>query len=168
MAILKESVNIVLSVVLLMLSTFSTAQEQFRHSSVDTLISNNVEPEGVVFEILEWRDNTWKWASPMIKSLRNQLQNKYPELEIAIVSHGDEQFELTKNRESQQPQAINILNDMVMNGVSLHVCGVNSGWNNVGDDEYIDIVDVAVSGPAKINDYIMLGYEHILIQNKIE
>lgn len=161
---LKESISIIFYTILLMSSPTTFANGEFNHPEVDKLMNSNEEPEGVVFELLEWEENTWKWASPMISSLRTQLQFKFPGIEIAIVSHGDEQFELTKSRKYEQPSAMSILKDMTMDGVSLHVCGVNSSWNNVGDDEYLDMVDVAVSGPAKINDYIMLGFDHIIIQ----
>ncbi|MBT5165446.1 MAG: DsrE family protein, partial [Candidatus Thioglobus sp.] len=45
--------------------------------------------------------------------------------------------------------------------IDLHVCGAHSSWFGINPDGYIDIVDVAVSGPAKINDYINLGYQPI-------
>lgn len=160
---LVRSLFIIFSVMLFAINSFSIAQEEITHQKVDSIVNGNVEPEGVVFEVIEWQDNTWQWASPMIQSLIIKLNIKYPDLEFAIVSHGDEQFELIKSRKKDQPIAMNILHNLNKDGVSLHVCGVNSSWNNTDYDEYIDIVDVAVSGPAKINDYIMLGFEHIII-----
>jgi hypothetical protein len=50
--------------------------------------------------------------------------------------------------------------------VSLHVCGTHSSWYDIPESSYIDIVDVAVSGPAKINDYINLGYQPIQLYKK--
>ena len=69
-------------------------------------------------------------------------------------------------RVKEQPEAISLLRDIVKDGTNLHVCGVYSGWRDVKPEEYIDIVDVAASGPAKINDYINLGYQPIQLYKK--
>ena len=98
----------------------------------------------------------------MIQDLRMQLKAKYPEIEIAVVSHGREQFQLIKKRAKRQKQAISILEELVnQEQVNLHVCGTHSSWYDIPESSYIDIVDVAVSGPAKINDYINLGYQPV-------
>jgi hypothetical protein len=78
------------------------------------------------------------------------------------VSHGREQFQLLKSRVKSQQKAIAILEGLVQQeNIDLHVCGAHSSWFGINPDGYIDIVDVAVSGPAKINDYINLGYQPI-------
>jgi intracellular sulfur oxidation DsrE/DsrF family protein len=90
----------------------------------------------------------------MTSSLLNEV--------IDIVSHGSEQFQLTRKSAKKQKAAISILEDLVRNeNVDLHVCGTHSSWVGIPASSYIDIVDVAVSGPAKINDYINLGYQPI-------
>ena len=68
---------------------------------------------------------------------------------------------------AEQPQAIAQLAELVDQGVNLHVCGAHSSWRNIDPSEYIEIVDVAGSAPAQINDYIKLGYQHILIQKPL-
>lgn len=134
----------------------------YTHPGVDRLIQANNDPEGVIFELIESDKNTWKWAAPMIKDLRMQLKEKYPNIEIAVVSHGQEQFQLLKKRVDRQKGAVSILKDLVQRkDVDLHVCGAHSSWFNISVDDYIDIVDVADSGPAKINDYINLDYQLI-------
>jgi len=49
-------------------------------------------------------------------------------------------------------------------GVNLYVCGTHSSWKNISEDSYIDIVNVSPSGPARINDYLNLGYTKILLR----
>ncbi len=138
------------------------AFSDYTHPSVKRLIQSNSAPIGVVFELIESDKRTWQWAAPLIKSLRTQLKEKYPDIEIAVVSHGREQFQLTQKRAKHQKQAISILKDLVIKeGVDLHVCGTHSSWYDIDPNSYLDIVDVAVSGPAKINDYINLGYQPI-------
>jgi len=137
----------------------------YTHPSVNRLIQANNEPVGVVFELIESDKRTWTWAAPMIKDLKDQLKAKYPDIEIAVVSHGREQFQLTKKRAKRQKAAISILEDLVRKeDVGLHVCGTHSSWYDIPTSSYIDIVDVAVSGPAKINDYINLDYQLIILK----
>jgi intracellular sulfur oxidation DsrE/DsrF family protein len=147
---------------LLLLLISSAVMANYTHPSVNRLMQNNVEPVGVVFELVESDKSSWEWAAPMIQDLRMQLKEKYPEIEIAIVSHGREQFQLIKKRAESQKQAISILEDLVRkDNVNLHVCGTHSSWFDINPNSYLDIVDVTVSGPAKINDYINLGYQPI-------
>ena len=74
------------------------AFSDYTHPSVKRLIQSNSAPIGVVFELIESDKRTWQWAAPLIKSLRTQLKEKYPDIEIAVVSHGREQFQLTQKR----------------------------------------------------------------------
>ncbi len=150
---------------LLLLLISSTLMANYTHPSVNRLIQANNEPVGVVFELIESDKRTWTWAAPMIKDLKDQLKAKYPDIEIAVVSHGREQFQLTKKRAKRQKAAISILEDLVRKeDVGLHVCGTHSSWYDIPTSSYIDIVDVAVSGPAKINDYINLDYQLIILK----
>ena len=162
---LKSNIKALILLVLALLIS-STVIADYTHPGVDRLIQANKEPAGVVFELIERDKKTWEWAAPMIKDLKAQLKEKYPNLDIAIVSHGREQFQLMSRRVKEQPEAISLLRDIVKDGTNLHVCGVYSGWRDVKPEEYIDIVDVAASGPAKINDYINLGYQPIQLYKK--
>ena len=148
-------------ITLILLTTLLHAEE-FKHPAVDKIIEQGVEPDGVVFELVTGSKNTWGWAAPMVKDLSKQLKQKYPEIDIAIVSHGYEQFQLTKSNANNQKTTISILKDLVKkDDVDLHVCGTHSSWYNVPEEDYIDIVDVTSSGPARINDYQSMGYKLI-------
>lgn len=136
----------------------------FKHPDVERLLTAADEPDGVVFELISWDDKTWQWATPMIRDLRAQLKQRFPEIDIAVVSHGGEQFQLTRQREAEQPRAIAQLASLTEEGVDLHVCGTHSYWNDIAEDAYLDFVDVSPSGPAQVNDYIRLGFTHILLQ----
>jgi intracellular sulfur oxidation DsrE/DsrF family protein len=153
---------------LLTLSLISpVVADEFQHPAVNRLLQAQEAPDGVVFEISSWDKNSWQWAAPLISSLHRQLKARFPALDVAIVSHGGEQFQLTRQRQAEQPQAIAQLAELVDQGVNLHVCGTHSSWRNIDPSEYIEIVDVAGSAPAQINDYIKLGYQHILIQKPL-
>lgn len=154
-------------VIFLLLFQSSLFASDYSSLSVNKILQSTEEPAGVVFELVSWDENTWQWASPMINNLRNQLKTKFPEIDIAVVSHGAEQFQLTRDKVYKQAKAIAQLSELVEDGVDLHVCGTHSSWRDVPDSAYIDIADVAPSGPAQINDYVKLGYEHVLLQKPL-
>ena len=153
-------------ILLFALLTFAivTHAAEYSDPTVNRLLKSAEEPDGVVFELISWDDKTWQWAAPMIADLRQQLQAKFPAIDVAVVSHGGEQFQLTRQQAKQQPQAIAQLQDLTEQGVNLHVCGTHSSWQDVPASAYLEMVDVSPSGPAQINDYIKLGYTHILLQ----
>ncbi|MBT3744358.1 MAG: hypothetical protein HOG86_02405, partial [Candidatus Thioglobus sp.] len=110
------------ALILLLLS--STLMANYSNPYVNQLLESDNEPEGVVFELIESDKKTWKWAAPMIKDLKIQLKEKYPNIEIAVVSHGREQFQLLKSRVKSQQKAIAILEGLVQQeNIDLHVCG---------------------------------------------
>lgn len=146
--------------------SFALATE-YSNPSVNRLLALDERPDGVVFELISWDKSTWQWAAPMITDLRQQLRARFPGIDVAIVSHGGEQFQLTRERQQEQPQAIAQLTALVEDGVGLHVCGTHSSWKGVDETAYLDIVDVSPSGPAQINDYIKLGYQHVLLQRPL-
>lgn len=133
-------------------------------AEVDALIDAGTPPDGVVFELISGDPQTWQWATPLLRKLRNRLQKRYPGLDVVVVSHGSEQFQLLAEREGEQPQAIAGLRELAGEGMHVHVCGVHSSWRNVSEDKYADFVDVSPSGPAQINDYRALGYHRIMLR----
>ena len=139
----------------------------YSHPDIDRMLRTDTAPDGLVIELLSWDDRTWDWAAPMITDLRQQLLQRFPDIDIAVVSHGGEQFQLTKENAVEQPEAIAQLGELTEQGVNLHVCGTHSSWRDVEETAYIDIVDVSPSGPAQINDYIKLGYRHIQLSRPL-
>lgn len=125
------------------------------------LFAREEAPPGVVVELIEWERNSWQWATPLLIELRERLRQRFPEADLAIVSHGGEQFQLTRQRQAEQLEALRQLQGLVDDGVDLFVCGTHSSWREVPADAYLEFVQVAPSGPARINDYVDLGYVHV-------
>jgi len=65
---------------------------------VQALIDRAEAPEGVVFEIVSAQSRYLDWALPEAARLSMRLRDAFPGLDIAIVSHGTEQFALTRER----------------------------------------------------------------------
>ena len=131
--------------------------------SVQAIIDSGEAPEGVVFEIVSRDKQYLDWALPETKRLSMQLRDSFPQLDIAIVTHGVEQFALTKNQLATNTGLNNTVKSLLDSDVQLHVCGTYAERKGVEAEEFSELVDVAAEGPAQINDYIKLGYLRIKI-----
>ena len=147
----------------LMIITDVQAKSSFKNAQVDALLAKDEAPQGVVFELISGDPKTWVWASPMLADFHERLRAKFAGLDIVVVSHGAEQFQLMTSRKREQPAAIAQLADLASEGVDVHVCGVHSSWRDVPQSAYLNFIDVTASGPAQINDYVALGYAFIIL-----
>ena len=134
-------------------------------AEVDRLLEADEEPVGVVFEIVEDDEDALGWALPEVARLSAQLRRRFPDLPIAVVTHGREQFGLLAN-EADGPLAPihNEAQELRAGGVDLHVCGVHAGWDGYTPEDFPAYVDVSASGPAQIRDYRNLGFVLIELQ----
>lgn len=122
-------------------------------------------PSGVVFEIVSGQKNALTWAIPQVKTKARQLRQRFPGLDIAVVSHGAEQFALMTKEKSRYKNTHKAVADLIsQDNIQLHVCETYAGWKGVSASEFPDYVDVAPAGPAQINNYRELGYLVIRIR----
>ena len=56
------------------------------------------------------------------------------------------------------------MRSLLADDITVHVCGTHASWRGKVDEDFPDYVDVAVSGPAQINDYQALGYELVVLE----
>ncbi|MEJ2141242.1 MAG: DsrE family protein [Gammaproteobacteria bacterium] len=155
---------ILFSLFTLTLISFSSSAASYL-DQVSRIISESEAPEGVVFEIVTGEPEGLRWALPEAKKEIERLRAKFPDLDIAVVTHGREQFALQKKHKQRYRKVHSLTESLVKDsGVSLHVCGTYAEWHNVAADEFAEYADVAAAGPAQINDYVKLGYIKILIE----
>ena len=154
--------NIFLLTISLFLSNLFLSQASYAsdpNEQVEEILSLKEAPAGIVFEIVTGESNSLEWALPETKNYIKELRTRFPELEIAIVTHGNEQFALQKSKDKKYKKVHSLTKQLVTDdNVPLHVCGTYAGWKGVTEEEFPDYVDVAAAGPATINDYISLGY----------
>jgi intracellular sulfur oxidation DsrE/DsrF family protein len=149
-----------LLLVMLLIPGSAAAQPQ-----IEALLNQTSEPAGVVFEVLEEDEDALTWALPLVQQLAERLRARFPELPIAVVTHGREQFGLlTANKEGRLAGIHNEAQDLTAAQVDLHVCGVHASWDGHVPEDFPAYIDVAASGPALINDYRALGYEVVRLQ----
>lgn len=150
-----------LSLMLLCLAALAHAQTD---SPISQLLNNERAPEGVVFEIVSGDADALEWAIPRTRGYIQQLRQRFPDLPIAVVSHGQEMFSLqTQNEYGSQAVHQQVRSLVEQQHVTLHVCGTYAGWQGLADEDFPAYVDVAAAGPAQINDYLALGYVKIRI-----
>jgi intracellular sulfur oxidation DsrE/DsrF family protein len=159
-------VRLPILIVVLFLMACQTLYAEADHT-VDHLLEQNEAPEGVVFEIITDDDDGLEWAMPRTQQYIKQLHEKFPQLEIAVVTHGREMFALQKRDidgyQDVHKQVQSLIQD---EHVSLHACGTYAGWRGLTSEDFPAYVDVTASGPATINDYIALGYVKIIIEEE--
>jgi len=149
-----------LLLVVLLIPGSAAAQPQ-----IEALLNKTSEPAGVVFEVLEEDEDALTWALPLVRQLAERLRARFPELPIALVTHGREQFGLlTTNNEGRLAGIHNEAQDLTAAQVDLHVCGVHASWDGHVPEDFPAYIDVAASGPALINDYRALGYDVVRLQ----
>lgn len=154
---LKTPVHYIL-ICLVMLSSSAYAD------TFDYLIARDQRPEGVVIEIVSSDRMLLNTLLPELNADIQRLRNKYPDLPIAIVTHGQEQFMLTRNNRSEAEQAHGVVEQLaVKDDIEVHVCGTYASWFGVSENDFPEYVNVAPAGPVQINNYEELGYELITL-----
>lgn len=132
-------------------------------NTLHELLQQEPPPQGVVIEIVEGDRNALASLLPEARAAIRQLRARNPEMDIAIVTHGREQFAL----QTEKAEAYQSIHDDVRSlgeeAVPVHVCGVHASWEHLGPEDFPDYVDVAPNGPIQIRQYQEMGYALMLI-----
>jgi intracellular sulfur oxidation DsrE/DsrF family protein len=131
---------------------------------VADLLSENKAPDGVVFELIGNKGDYLLNALKKVKIYKEQLQKKFPKLDIAVVSHGSEQFNLTKNNQSKAKEAHSHVQTLVASDVPVHICETHASWRGITPEDFPDYITVSSTGPVQIKQYQELGYILVVIK----
>jgi intracellular sulfur oxidation DsrE/DsrF family protein len=133
-------------------------------SEIDDIITQKQAPAGIVFEIVSDEDGLLGELLPSVKADIEELRQRFPDLPIAIVSHGKELFALTIKNSSSELSTHDLVKQLVKaEDVDVHVCGTHAGWYDVTAEAFPDYVDVTAAAPAQIDDYEAIGYTVIIL-----
>ncbi len=127
------------------------------------LLARDAAPAGVVFEIVSGDADYLETTLPVAHDVARRLRERFPGLDVVIVTHGREQFALLSREADASPQVHAKVQSLVADDVKVHVCGTYAGWRGHSPEDFPAYVDVAEAGPAQINDYRALGYELVLL-----
>jgi intracellular sulfur oxidation DsrE/DsrF family protein len=135
-----------------------------KNYTLNEVLALSSEPDGVVIEIVTGDAEGLGWALPRAQEYIKQLRVRFPDLPVAVVTHGREQFALSRKNQSASETTHNNLRSLIEESrVPVHVCGTYAGWRGLSEEDFPDYVNVSASGPAQINDYKAVGYLLIVI-----
>ena len=155
--------NIIFSI-LIGLTLLQTACNESSEEGLQKILSSGEPPVGVVFEIASGDEEGLNWAVPVVQSYVKQLRTKFPGIKLAVVSHGEEQFQLTKDNRRHFAVTHQQIASLIKNqDVEVHVCGNYAASYGFEEDKFVDYVDVAERGPAQVKAYENAGYEVLFI-----
>ena len=134
-------------------------------SAVQALIDRDAPPPGVVFELVENDHEALQTLLPRILGYIDILREQHPDIGIAVVSHGNEQFALSRRQRNAREQLHDAVEGLVRErDVEVAVCATYASWRDVPPEAFPDYVQVVESGPARINDFRALGYRVIRLR----
>jgi intracellular sulfur oxidation DsrE/DsrF family protein len=126
---------------------------------INLILKQTEAPSGVVFEIVEGDEASLEWAIPQVKKQAERLRKRFPGLDIAVVSHGKEQFALeTSKQENYQSVHQSVKQLTTQEDIPVHVCGTHASWYGKTEGDFPDYVDVVPAGPVQIRQYEDLGF----------
>ena len=116
-------------------------------------------PVGVVFEIALSDPDALRWAIPRINGYVKRLRDRFPGLEIAVVSHGKEQFSLVTQKTRDYKEVHKDVEKLVKaENIPVHICATHASWRDVAPEDFPEYVSVSATGPQQVKDYRDLGY----------
>ncbi len=134
-------------------------------TSIDELLTRPPPPVGVVFEVAQSQLDALEWALPEIKKHAERLRTAFPEIKMAVVTHGKEEFALLSANSEKFSEVHRQVKSLSESGdIPVHVCGTHASWYEKHPEDFPAYVDVAPAGPAQINNYRELGYAVIRIR----
>lgn len=160
----SKSVLLGLLIVICQVGISPAAPAADNQREVDKVLKMGAAPLGVVFEIVEGDPDALKWAIPQVVKFSKQLRNQFPDIAIAVVSHGKEEFALTKEKEQQNRDVHKAVKSLLAEDVPVHVCGTHASWYGKNADDFPDYVDVTPAGPTQIANYEDMGYHKIVLE----
>lgn len=155
----------VLLLCLLSLSGMATKLELPELDEIAWLVSQDAPPPGVIFEIREYDEDALFWVAPRLERYVEMLRGRFPNLPIAVLSHGDEMLALTSANGEAFARVHRIARRLVADyGLAFHVCGAFAAMNGLTADDFPDYIDVVPFGPSQVADYRDVGYELISLE----
>ena len=132
--------------------------------SFDKILTMETAPPGVVIEIVSGDGDLLRSLLPQVRINIEKLRDRFPELPIAIVSHGTEQFMMMSKQAEQEQGTHRLVESLTMSDdVEFHVCGTHASWYDVMPEDFPDYVNVTPAGPTQISNYQALDYELIVL-----
>jgi len=130
---------------------------------IATILKQEETPDGVVFELIGSDGEYLTKSLEKVQNYKIALQKKFPDLDIAVVSHGSEQFALTSDNAPKFKKAHASVKRLVESDVPVYICETHASWRDVTAEDFPKTISIAAQGPAQIRQYQELGYTLVVI-----
>lgn len=128
-------------------------------SDVDRVLALDQAPPGVVFEVVSGDPNALNAVIPQVSRYAERLRARFPDLPVAVVTHGSEQFSLMTSEQDSYADLHAQVRALTGEGdVDVNVCGNHASWRSKTAEDFPDYVEVASSASSKLDEYRTLGY----------
>lgn len=129
------------------------------------IIRQDEAPRGVVLHTREYDESAYYWVAPRLEYYVSLIREKYPEIPLVIISHGDEIRSLTISSRPTNQEVHRIIRRLVEEYlVDFQICGAFATMNNLEHTAFPPYVNVVPSAPSALADYRDQGYELISIE----
>jgi hypothetical protein len=137
--------------------------------TLDEILARVAPPAGVVFEIVDRDPKALEFALPWVKQAAERLEERFPGIPMALVSHGQEMFALQEKYKDKSAAVHEQVQSLKRDkNIPVHVCETYAGWKGLGPEAFPSYVDVAASGPSQINNYLTLDYLRLVVPKAAE
>lgn len=136
-----------------LVSTVSADEDE-----IAEILAMETAPEGIVFEVVSGDETYIETALHDFMTYQKQLREKFPDIELAIVTHGSEQFALTTANQKNYGEVHEQVQSIVADNVPVHICETHAGWRGITAEDFPEYVNVSAQGPTQIRQYQELGY----------
>lgn len=142
--------------------TVIASEDYPEQAFVNQVLSEETPPPGVIFTVREYDEDALYWVLPRVEKYMLELRQRFPGLQIAMLSHGDELISLSLSNRHKHKTTHKLLQKLVtQDNLLFHICGTMAHMNGLDPDDFPDYVDVVPYGPTQIEDYQSVGFELI-------
>lgn len=154
--------RMIMLLAMISLSLFS--QSSIANRDLQRVTALDMAPAGVVFEIVDWEDEYLAIAIPWVKQQIVALRAQFPGLNIAVVSHGSEQFALLKDADAAYPEIHSQVQSLITDhDVKLELCLGHANMRGFNASDFPEYVDIEAAGPVQISAYEARGYQLVVV-----
>lgn len=158
----RKPVGALFSLLVIWALTISTSQAG--EYTMEEVLALQEAPTGVVFEVVSGNEDYLQTALADFEEHQKQLKTQFPDIKLAIVSHGSEQFALTTSNQQAQSATHSLVQRLTGDdSVPVHICAGHASWRDLKAEDFPDYVTVSKSGPGAVRDHQAQGYLLVML-----
>jgi intracellular sulfur oxidation DsrE/DsrF family protein len=129
------------------------------------LLNAEESSPGVLLHTREHDEDAYIWVAPRLEYYVTLLRERYPEIPLVVISHGDEMTSLTVDNKMNYPGIHQVIRRLVNEyQVEFQVCASFATYSDIDVSDFPDYIQVIPSAPAAFTDYRALGFDLIEIE----